>query len=143
MLKFFFTPKYFQVLRQNNSKSFYLENIKVRLRDNFSTDWFHWCVCECTKSGSVVWCCFFPEHLILNFFRLKVKVDLLKLTLNLGFPHDYFQILRQKKSKPFFSKTLKFDRETIIWSSYSNIWGKSGSVVRRCFFPEHLIFFSS
>ena len=53
MLKFFFTPKYFQVLRQNNSKSFYLENIKVRLGDNFSTDWFHWCVCECTKSGSV------------------------------------------------------------------------------------------
>ena len=54
-LKFIFTPKYFQVLRRKNSKSFYLENIKVRPRDDFSTDLLHWCVCECTKSGSVVW----------------------------------------------------------------------------------------
>ena len=29
-LKLIFPPKYFQILRQKNSKSFYLENIKVR-----------------------------------------------------------------------------------------------------------------
>ena len=63
-LKFIFTPKYFQVLRQKNSRFFYLENIKVRPHDDFSTYWLHWCVCECTKSRSVEWRCFFPEHLI-------------------------------------------------------------------------------
>jgi hypothetical protein len=40
-LKFIFPPKYFQVLRQKKSKSFYVENIKVRPRDDFSTDWLH------------------------------------------------------------------------------------------------------
>ena len=72
-------------------------------------NWLHWCVCECTKSGSVEWRCFFPEHLILNFFRLKVKVkvDLLKLTLKLVFPHNYFQILRQKYSKSLYLENVK------------------------------------
>ena len=53
--------------------------------------------------------CFFPEHLILNFFRLKFKVnvDLLKLTLKLVFPHDYFQILRQKYSKSLYLENVK------------------------------------
>ena len=61
------------------------------------------------KSVSVVWRCFFPEHLILNFFRLKVKlkVDLLKLMLKLTFPHNYFQIPRQKKSKSFYLENIK------------------------------------
>ena len=65
-----------------------------------------------TNSGSVEWRCFFPEHLILNFFRLKVKVkvDLLKLTLKLGFPHNYFQILRQKYSKSLYLENVKVRR---------------------------------
>jgi hypothetical protein len=60
------------------------------------------------KPGSVVWRYFFPEHLILIFFRLKVKlkVDLLKLTLTLVFPHNYFQILRQN-SKSFYLENIK------------------------------------
>jgi hypothetical protein len=33
-----FPHNYFQILRQKNSKSFYLENIKVRPRDDFITD---------------------------------------------------------------------------------------------------------
>jgi hypothetical protein len=39
--------------------------------------------------------CFFLEHLIWKFVRLKVKVkvDLLKLKLKWVFPHNYFQIL--------------------------------------------------
>jgi hypothetical protein len=55
------------------------------------------------------WRCFFPEHLILNFFRLKieVKVDLLKLTLKLVIPHNYFQILGQKNSKSFYLENIK------------------------------------
>jgi hypothetical protein len=50
-----------------------------------------------------------PEHLILNFFRLKVnvKVDLLKLRLKLVFPHNYFQILRQKHSTSFYLENIK------------------------------------
>jgi hypothetical protein len=79
------------------------------------------------------------EHSILNYFclKVKVKVDMSKLTFKLVFPYNYFQILRQKNPNPFIWKTLKFDRETIIWTSYtghSNIWGKSGSVVWRFFF---------
>jgi hypothetical protein len=41
--------------------------------------------------------CFFPDHLILNFVCLKVKVDLLKLKFN-----------------PSVWKILKFGRETIL-----------------------------
>jgi hypothetical protein len=93
-------------------------NIKPpRHRFGFSLAW-DWqlaslvCVCECTKSGTVEWRCFFPEHLIFNFFRLKVKVkvDLLKLTLKLVFPHNYFQILRQKYSKSLSLENVKVRR---------------------------------
>jgi hypothetical protein len=50
--------------------------------------------------------------LILNFFHLKVevKVYLLKLTLKLVFPYNYFQILRQKIQNPSILKTLMFGR---------------------------------
>ena len=67
------------------------------------------CVCECTKSESVEWRCFFPAHLILNFVRPKVevKVGLLKLTLKLILPYNYFQILRQIFFKSFYLENLK------------------------------------
>ena len=69
-----------------------------------------------TKSGSVVRRCFFPDHLILNFFRLKVKVkvELLKLKLKFIFTPKYFQVLRQKIQNPSIWKTLKFGRKTIL-----------------------------
>ena len=60
------------------------------------------------KSGSVVRRCFFPEHLILNFF--KFKVDLLELTLKLILPPNYFQILRQKYSKSYYLENIKVRR---------------------------------
>jgi hypothetical protein len=52
---------------------------------------------------------FFPEHSILNFLRLKVKVkvDFLKLTLKLVFYHIYFKILGQKTSKSFYLENIK------------------------------------
>jgi hypothetical protein len=52
---------------------------------------------------------FFPDHLILNLFRLKVKVkvDLSKLMLKLTFPPNHFQILRQKYSKSFYLENIK------------------------------------
>jgi hypothetical protein len=52
---------------------------------------------------------FSPDHLILNLFRLKVKVkiDLLKLTLTLIFPPNYFQILRPTNSKPFYLENIE------------------------------------
>ena len=109
-LKFIFTPKYFQVLRQKNSKSFYLENIKVWPQDNFSTYWLHWCVCVWLYKIQICrMALFFSRAFDLNFFRLKnkIKVDLLKLTLKLVFPYNYFQILRQKMSKSFYMENIK------------------------------------
>jgi hypothetical protein len=52
---------------------------------------------------------FFSRAFDLNFFRLKnkIKVDLLKLTLKLVFPYNYFQILRQKMSKSFYMENIK------------------------------------
>jgi hypothetical protein len=49
-------------------------------------------------------------------FEFKVKVDLLKLTLKLVFPHNYFQILRQKKSKSFYQENIKV-RTILVQSS--------------------------
>ena len=102
-------------------------------------------MCVCVQNPDSSFGLVFFQSIDFDFFclKVKVKVGLLKLTLKLVFPHNYFQILRQKKNQnPYIWKTLKFGRETIIWSSYtghSNIWEKSGSVVWRCFFPEHLI----
>jgi hypothetical protein len=72
-----------------------------------------------TKSEPVIQHCFFPDNMILVFFRLnvKVKVDLLKLTLKLIFFPKYFQILSKKNQNPFIWKTLKFGRETIVADS--------------------------
>ena len=97
-------------------------------------------MCVCVQNPDSSFGLVFFQSIDFDFFclKVKVKVGLLKLTLKLVFPHNYFQILRQKKNQnPYIRKTLKFGRETIIWSSYtdhSNIWGKSGSVVRRVFF---------
>ena len=53
--------------------------------------------------------------MIFNFLRLKVKikVDLLRLTLMLIFPPKKFQVLRQFFLNPFMLKTLKFGREYV------------------------------
>jgi hypothetical protein len=49
------------------------------------------------------------QHLILNFFclKVKVKVDLLKLMLKLVFHQNHFQILREKHSKSFYLEKIK------------------------------------
>ena len=78
------------------------------------------------------------------FLKVKVKVDLSMFKLRFLFPPKYFQVLREKQiQNPFIWKTLKFGRKTIVWSSYtghSNIWTKSGSVVRLCLFPRQFDF---
>jgi hypothetical protein len=125
-----FTPKYFHVLRQKKSKSFYLENVQIGFTGL--------CVSVQNPDPSFGYF-FFSDHLIR--LKFKVKGDLLKLILKLIFPPNYFKILRQKISKSFYLENIEV--QTIIWSSYtghSNIWKKSGSVVRRCLFPDNLIF---
>ena len=55
---------------------------------------------------------------------------------------DQAEFWDKKNRNPFVWKKLKFDRENVVQSCYngqSNIWAKSGPVVRRCFFPVNMI----